>query len=112
MPDVDLAATEHVDPSDGEGGTDDCERAGEGSDTGRPPACADQQVGPSCGNRPDQDRERYHEIHGGPSRAKDEPGRTREGLRATGIRPKFMEKLAVIGVHVDPAVFATEGPRR
>jgi pilus assembly protein CpaF len=46
---------------------------------------------------------------------KEDRGRAAGGLRATGLRPKFLEKLAIIGVHVDPAVFASaaiESPRR
>jgi pilus assembly protein CpaF len=38
------------------------------------------------------------------------------GLRATGLRPTFMDKMAVAGVRVDPAVFGSDGfgsePRR
>ncbi len=29
-------------------------------------------------------------------------------LRSTGLRPKFLEKLAAAGVHVDPSIFAFE----
>jgi pilus assembly protein CpaF len=32
-------------------------------------------------------------------------------LRPTGLRPRFLEKLAVVGVHVDPAVFGTDSFR-
>ena len=39
----------------------------------------------------------------------DENGRSLGHLRATGLRPKFMEKLAEHGVKVDPMVFAMDG---
>ena len=29
-------------------------------------------------------------------------------LRSTGLRPKFLDKLAAHGIHVDPAIFAFE----
>jgi len=38
----------------------------------------------------------------------DEVGRPAGQLRSTGLRPKFMEKLADAGVHVDPTTFAFE----
>jgi pilus assembly protein CpaF len=38
----------------------------------------------------------------------DEEGRTRGVLRSTGLRPKFLDKLAEHGVHVDPTIFAFE----
>ncbi len=43
------------------------------------------------------------------SRGFDENGRSLGGLRATGLRPKFLEKLAHANVQVDPMVFATGG---
>src|SRR5690242_15067884 len=39
----------------------------------------------------------------------DENGRSRGTLKATGLRPKFLEKLAHHNVHVDPMVFARDG---
>jgi pilus assembly protein CpaF len=39
----------------------------------------------------------------------DENGRSRGGLKATGLRPKFLEKLAHNNVRVDPMVFARDG---
>jgi pilus assembly protein CpaF len=39
----------------------------------------------------------------------DETGRTLGRLRATGLRPKFIEKLAHANVQVDPMLFATDG---
>jgi pilus assembly protein CpaF len=39
----------------------------------------------------------------------DETGRTLGRLRATGLRPKFIEKLAHANVHVDPMLFAMDG---
>ncbi len=39
----------------------------------------------------------------------DENGRTLGRLRATGLRPKFIEKLAHANVHVDPMIFAMDG---
>ena len=38
----------------------------------------------------------------------DENGRARGSLKSTGLRPKFLDKLADSGVHVDPTVFAFE----
>ncbi len=43
------------------------------------------------------------------SKGFDENGRSLGGLRATGLRPKFIEKLAHSNVHVDPMVFAGDG---
>ena len=37
----------------------------------------------------------------------DENGRFQGGLKSTGLRPRFLERLADHGVHVDPAIFAT-----
>jgi pilus assembly protein CpaF len=51
-----------------------------------------------------------YEYEGGSG--KDERGRPTSQLRATGLRPRVLEKLAIIGVHVDPALFASEPPRR
>ena len=39
----------------------------------------------------------------------DEDGRSRGTLRSTGLRPKFLEKLAHNNVHVDPMLFAMDG---
>jgi pilus assembly protein CpaF len=39
----------------------------------------------------------------------DEHGRTLGRLRATGLRPKLLEKLAHNNVHVDPMIFAMDG---
>ena len=39
----------------------------------------------------------------------DENGRTLGRLRATGLRPKLLEKLAHANVHVDPMLFAMDG---
>src|SRR3954447_3810585 len=39
----------------------------------------------------------------------DETGRTLGRLRATGLRPKFIEKLAQANVTVDPMLFAMDG---
>jgi len=38
----------------------------------------------------------------------DEDGRSRGTLKATGLRPKFAEKLADANVHVDPRIFMME----
>jgi len=38
----------------------------------------------------------------------DDSGRSLGSLKSTGLRPKFLEKLAAAGVQVDPAVFAFE----
>lgn len=38
----------------------------------------------------------------------DESGRPIGQLRSTGLRPKFMDKIAEAGVHVDPTMFAFE----
>ena len=42
----------------------------------------------------------------------DENGKFKGGLMSTGLRPRFLERLADHGVHVDPAVFATGGTLR
>jgi pilus assembly protein CpaF len=39
----------------------------------------------------------------------DENGKSLGRLRATGLRPKFLEKLAHENVHVDPMLFAMDG---
>jgi pilus assembly protein CpaF len=39
----------------------------------------------------------------------DDEGRNQGSLRATGLRPKFLEKLAQHNVHVDPMIFAMDG---
>jgi pilus assembly protein CpaF len=39
----------------------------------------------------------------------DENGRSLGALRSTGLRPKFLEKLAHNNVHVDPMLFAMDG---
>ena len=39
----------------------------------------------------------------------DENGKSRGRLRATGLRPKFMEQLQKNGVGVDPMIFAMDG---
>lgn len=39
----------------------------------------------------------------------DENGRTRGSMKATGLRPKFVEKLAHNNVTVDPMLFARDG---
>jgi pilus assembly protein CpaF len=39
----------------------------------------------------------------------DENGRSRGSLKATGLRPKFIEKLAHNNVQVDPMLFARDG---
>jgi pilus assembly protein CpaF len=38
----------------------------------------------------------------------DDEGRALGGLRATGLRPKFIEKMAHANVHVDPRIFARQ----
>ena len=38
----------------------------------------------------------------------DEEGHSRGALRSTGLRPRFLEKLAAAGVEVDPTAFAFE----
>jgi pilus assembly protein CpaF len=43
------------------------------------------------------------------SKGFDENGRSLGGLRATGLRPKFIDKLAHNNVHVDPMIFARDG---
>jgi pilus assembly protein CpaF len=37
----------------------------------------------------------------------DEEGRFRGGLRSTGIRPSFSEKLNDYGIALEPSLFAT-----
>lgn len=39
----------------------------------------------------------------------DEEGKFRGRLKSTGLRPKFLDKLAERGVYVDPELFALEG---
>ena len=39
----------------------------------------------------------------------DENGKSLGRLRSTGLRPKFLEKLAYANVHVDPMLFAMDG---
>ncbi len=39
----------------------------------------------------------------------DEGGRALGGLRATGLRPTFMDELAAQGITLDPATFAPPG---
>jgi pilus assembly protein CpaF len=39
----------------------------------------------------------------------DEEGRTRGRLKSTGLRPKFLEKMAHANVTVDPMLFAMDG---
>jgi pilus assembly protein CpaF len=39
----------------------------------------------------------------------DENGRSLGRLRATGLRPKFLDKLAHVNVKVDPMLFAMDG---
>jgi pilus assembly protein CpaF len=41
----------------------------------------------------------------------DESGRSLGGLRSTGLRPKFLDKLTRHGITVDPMVFAIDGFR-
>ena len=43
------------------------------------------------------------------SRGFDENGRSLGSLRATGLRPKFLDKLAHNNVQVDPMIFARDG---
>ena len=38
----------------------------------------------------------------------DADGKALGGLRSTGLRPKFLEKMAYNNVQVDPLLFATE----
>ena len=38
----------------------------------------------------------------------DDEGHSRGSLKATGLRPHFLEKLAAAGVEIDPIVFASE----
>ena len=39
----------------------------------------------------------------------DDLGRARGHLRTTGLRPRFLDRLADQGVHVDPLLFADDG---
>jgi pilus assembly protein CpaF len=39
----------------------------------------------------------------------DDEGRALGSLKATGLRPKFVEKMAYANVHVDPRIFARQG---
>ena len=39
----------------------------------------------------------------------DREGRTQGSLRPTGLRPKFLEKMAHANVTVDPMLFAMDG---
>ena len=39
----------------------------------------------------------------------DDEGRFRGRLKSTGLRPKFLDKLAHNNVHVDPMLFARDG---
>jgi pilus assembly protein CpaF len=43
------------------------------------------------------------------SKGFDDNGRSLGGLVATGLRPKFLDKLAHSNVHVDPMIFARDG---
>jgi pilus assembly protein CpaF len=45
------------------------------------------------------------------SRGFDEDGRSLGALRSTGLRPKFLSKLAEHGITVDPLIFARDGIR-
>ena len=38
----------------------------------------------------------------------DSEGRNKGRMRATGLRPKFLEKMAHANVMVDPMLFATD----
>jgi pilus assembly protein CpaF len=42
----------------------------------------------------------------------DETGRSLGHLRATGLRPRLLDRLADHNVHVDPALFAPDGALR
>jgi pilus assembly protein CpaF len=42
----------------------------------------------------------------------NDQGKFKGHLVSTGLRPRFLERLADHGVHVDPAVFATHGGTR
>ena len=46
------------------------------------------------------------------AKAADEHGRFRGQLKATGVRPKFAEKLADQGIRLGPEVFSPEGAER
>ena len=41
----------------------------------------------------------------------DEQGKFKGGLKSTGLRPRFLERLTDHGVHMDAAIFATGGVR-
>ena len=41
----------------------------------------------------------------------DDDGKAKGFLRATGLRPKFLDKMEQSNVHVDPMIFATDGLR-
>lgn len=41
----------------------------------------------------------------------DDLGKLQGSLQATGLRPKFLEKMADVNVHVDPSVFVPRGSR-
>jgi pilus assembly protein CpaF len=41
----------------------------------------------------------------------DDDGKAKGFLRATGLRPKFLDKMEQSNVHVDPMLFATDGLR-
>ncbi|WP_307813979.1 CpaF family protein [Nocardioides baculatus] len=41
-----------------------------------------------------------------------EDGKFKGGLQSMGLRPRFLDRLADHGVHVDPAIFATGGTLR
>ncbi len=42
----------------------------------------------------------------------DEQGRFRGQLKATGMRPRFIQKLADLGIRLGPEVFSPDGPQR
>jgi pilus assembly protein CpaF len=42
----------------------------------------------------------------------DEDGRFRGGLKATGLRPRFVERLAELGITIPAEVFSPDGGRR
>ena len=42
----------------------------------------------------------------------DESGKFLGHLKATGVRPKFTEKLADLGIKLGPEVFSGDGQRR
>jgi pilus assembly protein CpaF len=41
----------------------------------------------------------------------DDEGKAKGFLRATGLRPKFLDKMEQSNVHVDPMLFAMDGLR-